>query len=49
MKTKSITFTKNIKPALMLEHLGQLTFMFFLIKGIFWLGLTGWLVFTGLG
>jgi len=35
MKTKSITIIENIKPALMIEFLAKLTFMFFLVNELF--------------
>jgi len=35
MKTQVITFIENIKPALMIEFLAKLTFMFFLVNELF--------------
>jgi energy-coupling factor transporter transmembrane protein EcfT len=46
MKTKT-SFIQNLNSRLILIMLGKLTFAFFLLKGIFWLSLTGWLIYYG--
>lgn len=47
MKTISIAYIKNIRSNVTLILLGKLTFMFFLLKGILWIGVTTWLIYHG--
>jgi len=48
MKLKLLSFNST-KHHAMLFQLGKLTFLFLLLKGLFWLGLTGWLIYMGSG
>jgi hypothetical protein len=47
MKTKLFSNKLKLEHRLMLCNLGKLTFMLFLLKGLFWLGLSGWFIYIG--
>ncbi len=46
MRTKLLL---HLKHNYSLLQLGKLTFVFFLLKGILWLGVTGWFIYLGTG
>lgn len=49
MKERTLSYKSLIKSDLKLMLLAKLTFMFFMAKGIFWIGLSSWLIFKGMG
>jgi len=49
MKQKILSYKSLIRSDLKLIFMAKLTFMFFMAKGIFWIGLSSWLIFKGMG
>jgi len=48
MKVKTLSMI-NSRHRAMLSQLSNLTFLFFFLKGLLWLGITGWLFYMGSG
>jgi len=49
MKTKLLSPLNTTKHYAMAIQLGELTFIFFLLKGFFWAGVSGWFIYLGSG